>query len=161
MIWFHNLLIKLGRYRFFHPRYIVKHISRFSITSQFCFHSRMIASEPINTGMDPSTSVPINRQHLAETHVQSCHLMEIGKFVLQSTIELLFRNVICPDFWSRSRRQFVLWLTWAAIRKLLDMARNIPQFGTVNALYNSISIHFPSLQSAYIVQPRYKNEYAT
>ena len=41
------------------------------------------------------------------------------------------------------------------------MARNIPQFGTVGALYNSVFIYFHSLQSAYILQVRYKNEYAT
>ena len=31
------------------------------------------------------------------------------------------------------------------------MAHNIPQFGTVNALYNSVFIHFRRLQSAYII----------
>ena len=37
------------------------------------FHSRMIALETINTGMDPSPSIPKNRQCLAERQVQSRH----------------------------------------------------------------------------------------
>ena len=63
---------------FFHPRYIGKHISQFSIVSRLLFfiHAWLLLIEPITTGVHPSTSVTINRKFICAF---VCHFRKLKR----------------------------------------------------------------------------------
>ena len=121
----------MGDIDFFHPLYFGKHISRVSTALWlFVFHSRMIALEPITTGMYPSASVTINGKFICIV----CMFFCFSHPKAEKTVQILFPWNIWPD----SQWRFSRYIILIAICPYLDI--NLKSFRYCNRIKKGIAI---------------------